>query len=143
MLNSNLADAWYYGGWIKNWLGEPELSIGRFERGMRLSPLDPSLLAMRCGIAHANFFLGHYDEAASWAAMSLQDDPDFLPSLRIEAASHAMAGRDEPARTAVNRLHQLQPDLRVSILHKVLGPYRHPENIARYQEGLRRAGLEE
>jgi adenylate cyclase len=143
MLNSNLADAWYYGGWIKNWLGEPELSIGRFERAMRLSPLDPSLLAMRCGIAHANFFLGHYDEAASWAAMSLQDDPDFLPSLRIEAASHAMAGRDEPAHTAVNRLHQLQPDLRVSILHKVLGPYRHPENIARYQEGLRRAGLEE
>ena len=59
MLNSNLADAWYYGGWIKNWLGEPEPSIVRFERAMRLSPLDPSLLAMRCGIAHANFFLGH------------------------------------------------------------------------------------
>jgi adenylate cyclase len=143
MLNSNLADAWYYSGWIKNWLGEPELSIDRFERAMRLSPLDPSVLAMRCGIAHANFFMGHYDEAASWAAMSLQDDPDFLPSLRIEAASHAMAGRDEPAQAAVNRLHQLQPELRVSILHKVLGPYRHAENIARYQEGLRRAGLEE
>lgn len=143
MLNSNLADAWYYGGWIKNWLGEPEPSIVRFERAMRLSPLDPSLLAMRCGIAHANFFLGHYDEAASWAAISLQDNPDFLPSLRIEAASHAMAGREEPARKAVNRLLQLQPELRVSILHKVLGPYRHVENIARYQEGLRRAGLQE
>ena len=98
---------------------------------------------MRCGIAHANFFLGHYDEAASWAAISLQDNPDFLPSLQIEAASHAMAGREEPARKAVNRLLQLQPELRVSILHKVLGPYRHVENIARYQEGLRRAGLQE
>jgi hypothetical protein len=110
---------------------------------MRLSPLDPSFLAMRSGIAHANFFLGNYDEAASWAAMSLQDDPDFLPSLRIEAASHAMAGQEEPARKAVTRLHQLQPELRISILHKVLGPYRHVENIARYQEGLRRAGLPE
>jgi adenylate cyclase len=142
-LNSNLADAWYYGGWIKNWLGEPELSIARFERAMRLSPLDPSLSTMRCGIAHANFFLGQYDKAASWAAMSLQDDPDFLPSLRIEAASHAMTGREESARRAVARLQELQPELRVSILHKVLGPYRHVENIARYQEGLRRAGLPE
>jgi adenylate cyclase len=110
---------------------------------MRLSPLDSSLLAMRSGIAHANYFLGNYDEAASWAAMSLQDDPDFLPSLRIEAASHAMAGQVEPARNAVTRLQQLQPELRVSILHKVLGPYRHEESIARYQEGLRRAGLPE
>ena len=143
VLNANLADAWYYGGWIKNWLGESKLSIARFERAMRLSPLDPSLSTMRCGIAHANFFLGQYDEAASWAAMSLQDAPDFLPSLRIEAASHAMAGREEPARGAVTRLQVLQPELRVSILHKVLGPYRHEENIARYQEGLRRAGLQE
>jgi len=143
MLNSSLADGWYYGGWIKNWLGEPQPSIVRFERAMRLSPLDPSLLAMRSGVAHANFFLGNYDEAASWAAMSLQDDPDFLPSLRIEAASHAMAGREEPARKAVIRLRQLQPELRVSILHNVLGPYRHVENVARYQEGLRRAGLPE
>jgi tetratricopeptide (TPR) repeat protein len=26
VLNSNLAEAWLYGGWVKNWLGEPERS---------------------------------------------------------------------------------------------------------------------
>ena len=41
VLNSNLAEAWYCGGWVKNLLGEPEPAIERFTRAMRLSPLDP------------------------------------------------------------------------------------------------------
>jgi len=65
VLNSNLAEAWYCGGWAKAWLGEPELAIVRFARAMRLSPVDPSVGRMRSGIAHAHFFLGRYDEAAS------------------------------------------------------------------------------
>jgi tetratricopeptide (TPR) repeat protein len=87
VLNSNLAEAWSFGGWVKNWLGEPELAIERFARAMRLSPLDPSLLRMPSGTAHAHFFLGRYDEAASWAARALQDNPDYQPGLRIAAAS--------------------------------------------------------
>jgi TolB-like protein len=141
-LNSNLAEAWYCGGWIKNWLGEPEPAIERFARAMRLSPLDPRVMGMRNGIAHAHFFLGRYDEAASWAAMALQDKPDFRPGLRIAAASNAMAGRPEQAHKAVARLRQLNPALRVSSLKDVLGPYRHAD-LSRYEQGLLRAGLPE
>src|SRR6266516_5967665 len=68
VLNSNLAEAWFYGGWVKNYLGEPEPAIERFARAMRLSPLDPRVTATRAGTAHAHLFLGRYDEAASWAA---------------------------------------------------------------------------
>src|SRR5439155_21207138 len=95
VLNSNLAEAWSWGGWVKLWLGEPEAAIERFARAMRLSPLDPSLLLMRGGTAHAHFFLGRYDEAASCAAMALQDNADYQPGLRIAAASTAIAGRAE------------------------------------------------
>ena len=143
VLNSNLAEAWYFGGWVKNWLGEPEAAIERFARAMRLSPLDPWVTGMRSGTAHAHFFLGRYDEAASWAAMALQDNPDFQPGLRIAAASNAMAGRPEQAHKAVARLRQLNPALRVSNLKDVLGPYRRAEDLSRYEEGLRRAGLPE
>ena len=143
MLNSNLAEAWFFGGWVKNWLGEPEPAIERFARAMRLSPLDPRMTGMRSGTAHAHFFLGRYDEAASWAAMALQDNPDFQPGLRIDAASNAMAGRPEQAHKAVARLRQLNPALRVSNLKDVLGPYRRAEDLSRYEEGLRRAGLPE
>jgi tetratricopeptide (TPR) repeat protein len=98
---------------------------------------------MRAGTAHAHFFLGRYDEAASWAAMALQDNRDFQPGLRIAAASNAMAGRLEQAHKAMARLRQLNPALRVSNLKDVLGPFRHAEYISRYEEGLRRAGLPE
>jgi tetratricopeptide (TPR) repeat protein len=143
VLNSNLAEAWYYGGWAKIWLGEPEAAIERFARAMRLSPLDPFVQGMRAGTAHAHFLLGRYDQAASWAAMALQDRPDYPPGLRMAAASNAMAGRPEQAHKAVARLRQLNPALRVSTLKDVLGPYRRAEDLSRYQEGLRQAGLPE
>ena len=142
MLNSNLAEAWFCGGWVKNWLGEPESAIERFARALRLSPLDPRLTGMRAGTAHAHFLLGRYDEAASWAAMALQDNPDFPPGLRIAAASNAMAGRPEQAQKAVARLRQLNPALRVSTLKDVVGPWR-ADDLARFEEGLRQAGLPE
>jgi TolB-like protein len=142
VLNSNLAEAWNCGGWVKNWLGEPKLAIERFAHAMRLSPRDPWVIDMRNGTAHAQFFLGRYDEAASSAAMALQDNPDFQPGLRIAAASNAMAGRLEQAQKAVARLGQLYPALHVSNLKEVLGPYRRTD-LSRYEEGLRKAGLPE
>jgi adenylate cyclase len=143
MLNSNLAEAWRCSGWMKNWLGEPKLAIEHFSRAMRLSPLGRWLVDIQSGIAHAHFFLGRYDEAASWAAMAFQDNPDFQAGLRIGAASNAMAGRPEEAREPVLRLQRQHPTLRLSNLRDVLGPYRRAEDFARYEEGLRKAGLPE
>jgi adenylate cyclase len=143
VLNSNLAEAWLFGGWAKIWLGEPEAAIERFARAMRLSPLDPRAAAMRGGTAFAHFFLGRYDEAASWAAMALEDSPDFQPGLRIAAASNAMAGRPEQAHKAMARLRQLNPALRISNLKDVLPPFRRAEDLLRLEEALRQAGLPE
>jgi TolB-like protein/class 3 adenylate cyclase len=142
VLNSNLAEAWNFGGWAKNYLGEPETAIERFARAMRLSPLGPWVAGMRGGTAYAHFLLGRYDEAASWAAMALQDNPDLQFGLRVAAASNAMAGRPEQAYRAMARLRQLNPALRVSTLKDVVGPWR-AEDLSRYEEGLRRAGLPE
>ena len=54
-------------------------------------------------------------------------------------------GRDAPeqARKAMARLRQLDPALRVSNLLDMLGPYRRTEDLSRYDEGLRQAGLPE
>jgi hypothetical protein len=35
VLNSNLAEAWFYGGWVKNYLGEPEPAIERRSKHIR------------------------------------------------------------------------------------------------------------
>jgi adenylate cyclase len=141
MLNSNLAEAWRCSGWMKIWLGDPKLAIEHFARATRLSPLGRWLVDIQSGIAHAHFFLGRYDEAASWAAMALQDNPVFQAGVRISAASNAMAGRPEEAHETVVGLQRLNSTLRVSNLKDVLGQYRRAEDLARYQEGLRKAGL--
>ena len=143
MLNSNLAEAWRCSGWMKIWLGDPKLAIEHFARATRLSPLGRWLVDIQSGIAHAHFFLGRYDEAASWAAMALQDNPVFQAGVRISAASNAMAGRPEEAHETVVGLQRLNSTLRVSNLKQVLGPYRRAEDLTRYEEGLRKAGLPE
>ena len=142
-LNSNLAMAWFFGGWVKIWLGEADAAISRFARAMRLSPLDPYMPRMQNATAHAHFFAGRYEEASLWAAMVLRERPDFHDGLRIAAASNALAGRLEPAQKAVARLRQLDPALRVSNLKDIQGPYRRPEDTATYENAMRRAGLPE
>src|SRR6202171_6212589 len=55
-LNSNLAEAWFWGGWVKIWLGEPEAAIERFARALRLSPLGPFVAGRRRGPPVSHFF---------------------------------------------------------------------------------------
>ena len=97
---------------------------------------------MRTGTAYAHFLLGRYDEAASWAAMALQYNPEFPAGLRVAAASNAMAGRLELAGEAITRLRKLHPALRVSSIRDLV-PHRRADDLARFEEGLRKAGLPE
>jgi TolB-like protein/Tfp pilus assembly protein PilF len=141
LLNPNLATAWIVSGWVRVWLGEPEAAIEHLARAMRLSPLDPLINRTRTTTAHAHFFAGRYDEALSWAAMALREWPDYQTALRIAAASNALAGRLEEARNVLERLQKLDPKLRISNLEDELGPYHRPQDVVRYIEGLRSAGL--
>ena len=142
-LNPNLADAWRWGGWIKNWLGEPDVAIARLAHALRLNPLDQRCPSMHSAAAHAYFFAGRHDDAVSHASIFMQDQPDSQTAFRIHAASSAFAGRLMEAQQSVARLRELNPALRVSNLKNVLGPYRRPEDLAKYEEGLRLAGLPE
>ena len=141
VLNPNLAAAWYYSGFVKIWVGEPDTAIDHIARAMRLSPLGPIMRSFRNATAHAHFHAGRYDQASSWAEMVLQENPDSLPSLRIAAASYALSGRTTDASKICTRLRQVDPALRISNLRDRLGPYRRPENIARLIDGLRKAGV--
>jgi hypothetical protein len=53
-----------------------------------------------------------------------------------------LAGRTEQAQKAITRLRQLDPAFRVSDIKRLV-TLRRPEDLARYEEGLRLAGLPE
>ncbi|MFN3658271.1 MAG: winged helix-turn-helix domain-containing tetratricopeptide repeat protein [Pseudolabrys sp.] len=141
-LNPNVAVAWYLSGFVRVFLGEPELALEHLARAMRLSPLDPLTFAMQTGCAHACMFAGRYDAAATWAQKALREQPDFMTTHRVAAAASALSGRTEEAHKAMTRLRQLDPALRVSNLTDQI-PLHRPEDLALYQEGLRMAGLPE
>jgi adenylate cyclase len=139
-LNPNMATAWLSSGWISVWLGEPDMAVKYFANFKRLSPLDRLMPMAQSGNAFAHFFAGRYDDALSQAEQTLQENPNLHPALRIAAATNALAGRTAEAQKLVVRLSQIDPALHVSNLMK-LTPLRRPEDIARYTEGMRKAGL--
>ncbi|WP_284735854.1 winged helix-turn-helix domain-containing tetratricopeptide repeat protein [Dongia deserti] len=142
VLNPNLAAAWFLGGFVRVWRGEPEGAIAHFTQAMRLSPLDPEMYRMQAGMAVAHLFAGRFDDASSWAGKSFRDLPSFLMVVAIIAASHALAGRTDEAERAMQRLRQLDPTLRIANLTDWL-PIRRPQDLAVFADGLRKAGLPE
>jgi TolB-like protein len=142
VVNPNLASAWQNSGWVKTFLGEPEEAIQRQTHMLRLSPLDPLSFRAQGGIAFAHFLAGRYDEASSWAEMALRQRPTFLAAIRELAAAQALAGRIPEAQQTMARLRQLDPAMRV-VNVKDWVPLRRPEDLARLQDGLRKAGLPE
>jgi TolB-like protein/Flp pilus assembly protein TadD len=140
VLNPNSATAWYLSGFQRVFRGEPDDAIPRFARAMRLSPLDPEMVRILTGPAIAHLFAGRFDEASSWAEKALSEFPGFVVAGGVLAASHALAGRMEEARLAIQQLRRAHPDVRVSSL-KNWFPLRRPEDVELLAEGLRRAGL--
>jgi TolB-like protein/tetratricopeptide (TPR) repeat protein len=142
VLNPNLSAVWHASGWLKVWIGEPETAIQHLERFIRISPLDSLLHSVRSAIAFAHDFAGRYAEAISYAEKALADNPNSHQALRAAALSYALAGQVEQAQKMVERLLRVNPTFRISKL-KDLTPLQRPQDIARYQEGMRKAGLPE
>jgi TolB-like protein/Tfp pilus assembly protein PilF len=140
VLNPNSAAAWYLSGFERVFRGEPDDALPRFARAMRLSPLDPEMVRVLMGTAIAHLFAGRFDEASSWAEKALGESPGFVVAGGILAASHALAGRMEEARLAMQQLRRANPALRVSS-SKNWFPLRRAEDVELLADGLRRAGL--
>jgi TolB-like protein/class 3 adenylate cyclase/Tfp pilus assembly protein PilF len=142
VLNPNLAWAWLFSGWVKTLLGEPEVAIERLARAMRLSPQDVQFFNMQAATAGAHFVACNYVEALTSAEAAARGQTHYILANSIIAASAALAGRPAEARKAMARLRQLGPASRVSNLVDLF-PMRRPEDVARWVDGLRRAGLPE
>jgi TolB-like protein/Flp pilus assembly protein TadD len=142
VLNPNLAAAWFLGGFVRLWRGDPDGAIAHITQAMRLSPLDPEMYRMQAGMAAAHLFAKRFDDASSWAAKSFRDLPTFLIVEAFIAASHALAGRTDEARRAMRHLRRLDPALRISNLTDYL-PIRRPQDLTILSDGLRKAGLPE
>jgi tetratricopeptide (TPR) repeat protein len=142
VLNPNLAAAWFLGSFVRIMRGETDEAIERLAHAMRLSPLDSEMYRMHGGMALAYLYARRFEAASSWAEKALRGLPTFLIAVSIIAASHALAGRADEARQAMQHLRRLDPALRLSNLKDWL-PYHRGEDLTTFADGLREAGLPE
>jgi len=112
VLNPNLAAAWFLGGYLRLFRGEPEEAINRFEHAIRLSPLDSEMFRMQTGVALAHLIARRFDIASSWASKAFREVPVLVLPGAVIAASHALAGRMEEAFGAIQHLLKFNPALR-------------------------------
>ena len=94
---------------------------------------------MQAGMALAHLFAGRFESASSWAEKAYRDLPSFLLVVAIIAASHALAGRMDDAKRAMQHVRRLDPALRISNLKDWL-PIRRPEDLATLGGGPAKSG---
>jgi TolB-like protein/class 3 adenylate cyclase/Tfp pilus assembly protein PilF len=141
-LNPNLAWAWVFSAWVKASLGKAELAIQHATRATRLSPRDRQRWSMYAALGFAHFIAGQYTEALTFVDVAVREQPEYLLSKCIVAASAALAGRLEEAQEAMRSVRRIDPTLRISNLRN-LQVIKRAEDFVRWQEGLRLAGLPE
>jgi TolB-like protein len=129
-------------GFVRIWLGQPEIAIEHLQKAMRLSPVDTLMFLMHTGMAFAHFTAGRDDEAFGWAEKALQRNPFLSPAKRIAAASAAFLRRTADATKYLALLRQLDPGLRVANISERVN-LRRADDRERLADGLRRAGLPE
>jgi TolB-like protein/class 3 adenylate cyclase/Flp pilus assembly protein TadD len=136
------AFAWGFSGLTYCYLGEPDEALARFARAERLSPFDPFNFFFLAGAGLAHFLAGRYEASLPWMHKALRINPRFLACLRHQVAALAQLGRIEEARKVGAQILAIEPDFRVSTVESWY-PLRPRENLHRYVEGLRVAGLPE
>ena len=142
LLDPNSAWAWQRSGWLNLYLDRPEVAIEHFNRGIRISPLDPLNFNAFFGIGGAHFSAARYDEAVASAQKAILMRPSAVFIYRLLAPALAHLGRIDEARQAVKALLQAYPDATIARIVET-NPNTVPHFVDRYADGLRKAGLPE
>lgn len=137
-LNPNSAQVILSAAWVHNYACLPGPAIQLFHRAMRLSPLDPEMAHMICGIAVAYLIAGEFEEALSWGLRSTREAPAWATGHRAVVIALAQLGRDGEAREAAAAMLRAIPNARIGTLPQI---YRDAGFAARYADGLKKAGL--
>jgi TolB-like protein len=135
-LNPSLSTAYRLQGNYLALCGQPDEAIASIEKGMRLSPQDPQMWNFLFGMAVAHFAASRYESAIDWCLQSLQRRPNAF-ARGFLAASHALLGRIDEARSALGR-----NPFTVEQVRRIL-PAADPEVLERFIDGLRKAGMKE
>jgi DNA-binding SARP family transcriptional activator len=141
-LNPNLALAWCFSGLSHCYLGQHEEAIRRIKYSQLLSPKDPHFFFFDMALTMPYLMQGDYQTAAEIGRRSIELNPGFSSTYKVQLATLGFLGLREEAQLLSARLLALEPNFSIeSALRR--SPMTLGNDLARYAEGLRRAGLPE
>jgi adenylate cyclase len=120
--------------------GDHIRALELFSAAMRLSPNNPDMYHWAAMSAFCHFLLGNYDAALSWARKALYGNPGHLQVLGARAAALAELGRSDEAAKAAEEFLAHAPGLTIE-RHLRNFRWKNSADIARYRDGLARAGV--
>jgi adenylate cyclase len=132
-INPSLADGWRWSGWLRLWVGSPDMAIDHLKKSLRLDPLDPArATSLPTGVAH--FFARRLEQARTALLRSLHEHPNWVPTSCFLASCYAHLGQLDEAKIIIKRLRASTPVVRPNA-----DQWRDPEQREFYLSGLRLA----
>ncbi|HVY18010.1 MAG TPA: hypothetical protein VHB27_22520 [Rhodopila sp.] len=141
-LNPNMALAWCFSGLSHFYLGGHREALRRIRQAISLSPSDPHGFFFDMALILPSLMDGDSEGAIAAGRRAVEMNPLFSSTYKGYLAALGVANRHREAREVLDRLLRLEPgfSVREAILRS---PMTRPEDVARYAEGLRLAGLRE
>jgi tetratricopeptide (TPR) repeat protein len=139
-LNPNLT--WAHGnmGLALTSLGRGDEAVPSFNEALRLSPRDQFNFLWHYLMGFALFVAGRYQEALECTEKSLRENPRVPGIYRLRTVCLSQLGRVDEAKAALADFLRLMPDANIAST-KVQIPLKRSEDLERYIDALKRAGL--
>jgi TolB-like protein/class 3 adenylate cyclase len=139
-IDPNFADGYGILAHILIYAGEHESALHAIHEAKRLNP-HVSYIYLWVE-AHALFFMERNEEALELVREAVERNSNFSSGRLLLAAVLGQLGREEDANWEAEEVLALRPDFSIaSEKQQVL--YKRPQDLDRYLEGLRKAGLPE
>jgi DNA-binding SARP family transcriptional activator len=139
-LNPNLAVAWCFSGLTHSYLGDHKEAVRRIDHAHDLSPHDPHGFFFDTALIMPHLLQGNYERAVALGRRAIKRNPGFSSSYKGHLAALGHLGALEEATAVRTRLLVLEPRFCIDDA-TARSPIGRLEDLQRYIEGLRRAGL--
>jgi tetratricopeptide (TPR) repeat protein len=139
-LNPNFAFAHTHLGLALCFLGRSDEAMAELDMAERLNPRDFQAGLNSIGRAIACFIAGRYGEGVEFAKKAVRQSPDTAGAHHMVVVNSALSGAVAEARSALQALKRLEPDLSLETLDVAV--YARDEDRRRYRQAFCLARLE-
>jgi Tfp pilus assembly protein PilF len=121
--------------------GQPDEAVAAMLKAMRLAPYYPQWFLS--SLAQSYFTAGQYEEAEAAFKHHLKKRPQSVNSHAWLAVSYSVLGRDDEARTQVEKILRIKPTYCVEEWRKGFTPWKNRKEVERILAIAHKAGIPE